>query len=111
MGVRPKGVSGWEQNRQYAELVNGFSDYLEQRKSSVENMINNLSNRGIYAALPTLKSELQDIEGSWKEWEGQPQDSLWFNMTRTFVNNLIDEGFKWAGDWWYQKDYMHFEAE
>ena len=111
MGVRPKGVSGWEQNRRYAELVNGFSGYLERRKSTVENMINNLSNQGIYAALPTLKSELQEIEASWKEWKGQPQDSLWFNMTRTFVNNLIDAGFKWAGDWWYQKDYMHFEAE
>ena len=111
MGVRPKGVSGWEQNRQYAELVNGFSGYLERRKSTVENMINNLSNRGIYAALPTLKSELQEIEASWKRWEEQPRESLEFNMTRTFVNNLIDAGFKWAGDWWYQKDYMHFQAE
>ena len=32
-------------------------------------------------------------------------------MTQVLVNNLIDAGFKWAGDWWYQKDYMHFEAE
>ena len=111
IGVRPKGVSGWEQNRQYAELVNGFSAHLERRKSTVENMINNLSNRGIYAALPTLKAKLQEIETSITKWEGEPEESLWFNMTRTFVNNLIDEGFKWAGDWWYQKDYMHFEAE
>ena len=111
MGVRPKEVSGWQQNRQYAELVNGFSDYLEQRKNSLENMSKQSLRLRRYDLLPEYNNEWNEIEASWKEWKGLPEKRLEFNMTRTFVNNLIDAGFKWAGDWWYQKDYMHFEAE
>lgn len=111
MGVRPKGVSGWEQNRRYAELVNGFSDYLEHRKNSLENMIKQSLRLRRYDLLPEYNKEWNEITNSTTKWKGLPEKSLEFNMTRTFVNNLIDEGFKWAGDWWYQKDYMHFEAE
>ena len=111
MGVRPKGVSGWEQNRRYAELVNGFSDYLEHRKNSLENMIKQSLSLRRYDLLPEYNKEWNEITNSITKWKGLPEKSLEFNMIRTFVNNLIDAGFKWAGDWWYQKDYMHFEAE
>lgn len=35
---------------------------------------------------------------------------LQFNFDETFTNNMLNN-FSWGGDWWTQKDYMHFQKK
>ena len=108
LGVRPKHERGWRQNQDYAELVRTFPQYLDDRFVQLDQSITALSGvSGMGNVVAALNAELAQIAAINDANYDVPTPQ--FGMDEIFVENMR-ERFDWGGDWWYYKDYPHFEG-
>ena len=110
IGVTPKRVTGWQKNLEYADFVNGFKKYMEGQQKTLNNMMNTFSRLGMLSIASAYRTELKQIESRISDWKDHPEHLLSFGMDNIFVENMR-KSFTWGGDWWYQKDYTHFQAK
>jgi hypothetical protein len=113
MGVSQKEVKGWAKNQQMAQLYSKYEAYLTSNKNILGALLNVSTDQTIVGSPAVFTSTLARIKQDYFLFEkllgevsGIPK--LEFNMGEEFVNNMLTY-FEWGGDWWPQKDYMHFQ--
>jgi hypothetical protein len=99
-----KNVAGWRANQVMAELFNSYRGIILQNKANVDMKLSHFFNKPETPYVKELKKLSEYFADVLKEIP-----PLSFNLDKNFTKNMR-KYFNWGGDWWPQKDYMHFEA-
>jgi hypothetical protein len=113
LGTDQKDVSGWEANRQMAEAFRDYENHINSNLDLYKTALAEISNQERNSELLASENELsffqQQIDFYTTLKKGLPDiTKLKFDLEKIFTETMLGKGFKWGGDWWPQKDYMHF---
>jgi hypothetical protein len=102
-------VRGWAQNKKFIELLDNYKSYLTDIKQTMAGLIPGLSIIGL------SEKEMEKTQDWYLKMENSLNEvssisKLQFSMGEEFVTNM-SKYFEWGGDWWSQKDYMHFQKK
>jgi hypothetical protein len=110
LGKNPKEVRGWEENTALVELYRNYPVYLDNQIARVQSDLKYYQQFAVgrqdELTAVRLAEELNRLEATREQIR---LTSLSFTMNKIFVENMR-QYFTWGGDWWEQKDYMHFET-
>jgi hypothetical protein len=111
MGMKPGSASGYTDQYKMASLISGYEGYLDTRLQEINKIIAQADTLSLAPAIrDSIKKQYEAekiiINTIKRDMKRYPKTS--FSMEKTFVESMR-KSFRWGGDWWRQKDYMHFE--